>query len=256
MSDPESAEKKAAPPLVKEFKSLVEQNIKGNMQLFSRVNELLKNAGELLGPHRQKSEGKQSALLMRLLEFNLASYEILSSGTLEMLNSLVSAAEASLLGNDAATASATAPKVCGEIQVEVRQGERLKTPFVVENQHKTPLDISFEAGELIATDSPPLPSSHVAFEPATLTLDPQKKAVVFVLINISQAFLVGKTYTSTIRVLGFQGQEVRLALTILPPMKKSALKQKAKPKKQTKASRTTRSKKPSAKTTAKRSSRK
>jgi hypothetical protein len=240
----ESPERKAAPSFVKEFKSLVAKNIRGNMQLVSRVNELVKKAGKSLEPDRQKSEGKQSALVMRFLDFNLASYEIMSSCTLDMLNRLISAAELSLLGKGAATAEAAPPKVCGEIQVAIRQGERLKAPFVVENQHSAPLDISFEAGELTAAAAPSLPSSHIAFEPATLTLGPQKKAVVVALVDISKAFVVGKTYRSTIRVLGFQGQEVRLVLTILPPAKMDELTRKAKPKRQTQAPRTRRSKRP------------
>jgi len=240
MPAPESAEKKAAPSFIKEFTSLVTKNIRGNMQLVSRVNELVKNAGKSLGPNRKKNDGKQSALLVRLLDFNLASYEILSSYTLDMLNGLVSAAEISLFGKDTATAEAASPKVCGEIQVGGRQGERLKAPFIVENQYNAPLDISFEAGELITSVAPSLPSSHIAFEPATLTLDPQKKAVVIALIDISKAFVVGQTYTSTIRVLGFQGKEVRLVLTILPPAKTAGLARETKHKKQTKTARTRR----------------
>lgn len=240
MPGPESAEKKAAPSFIKEFESLVTKNIRGNMQLVSRVNELVKNAGKSLGPNRKKNDGKQSALLIRILDFNLASYEILSSCTLDMLNGLVSAAEISLFGKDTATAEAASPKLCGEIQVGVRQGERLKAPFVVENQHSAPLDISFEASELITSVAPSLPSSHIAFEPATLTLDPQKKAVVIALVDISKAFVVGQTYTSTIRVLGFQGKAVQLILTILPPTEMAGLARKAKPKKQTRAARTRR----------------
>ena len=151
MPAPESAEKKAAPSFIKEFKSLMAKNMRGNMQLVSRVNELVKNAGKSLGPNRKKNDGKQSALLIRFLDFNLASYEILSSCTLDMLNGLVSAAEHSLFGKDTATPEAASPKVCGEIHVEVRQGERLKAPFFVENQYSAPLDISFEASELITS---------------------------------------------------------------------------------------------------------
>ena len=246
MSAPERTERKAAPSFIKEFKSLVAKNVRGNMQLVSRVNELVKNAGKSLGPNRKKNDGKQSALLIRFLDFNLASYEILSSCTLDMLNGLVSAAEHSLFGEDTATAEAASPKACGEIKVEVRQGERLKAPFLVENQYNAPLEISFEAGELIAAVAPSLPSSHIAFEPATLTLDPKKKAVVMALVDVSKSFVVGQTYTSTIRVLGFPGKEVRLALTIHPPTELAGLAREAKPRNQTQATRTS---KPSAKTT-------
>ena len=41
MPAPESAEKKAAPSFIKEFKSLVAKNVRGNMQLVSRVSELV-----------------------------------------------------------------------------------------------------------------------------------------------------------------------------------------------------------------------
>jgi len=229
----ESAERKSPSAFVRELKSLVAENVRGQMELVSRVSALLKNAGERLGPQRGRTEGNQSALLTRLLDFNLAYYGALSSGTLKMLNGLVSAAETSLLGKTTAANAAVSPNVGGEIQVEVRQGERLKAPFVVENRHGTRLAISFEAGSLVAGGAPPLPPSHIAFEPATLTLDPKEKAVVVALIDISRAFLVGKTYRSSIRVLGFRGQEVRLAVTILPATNRTGSTGRAKPKKQT-----------------------
>jgi hypothetical protein len=244
MPAPKSTEKKAALSLIEEFKSLMETSIRGNMQLISRVNELVKTAGKSLGPDRKKNDGTQSSPLIRILGFSLASYSVLSACALEMLNGLVSAAEHSLLGKDTATPEAASPQVCGEIHVETRQGERLKAPFLVENQYSTPLDISFEASDLIASAAPALPSSHIAFEPAALVLGPQEKAVIIALIDISKAFVAGQTYTSTIRVLGFQGKEVRLVLTILPPTETARPAVKAKPKKQTK---TARRHKPSAK---------
>ncbi len=210
------AEGKTASSFVNEFRSLVAKNFKGNMQIVSRLNELVRSAGAPSGPERQPRGGKQAALLTRLLDFNLASYEVMSSYTLDMLNELISAAEMSLLGR-AAAAAAPSPRVSGEIQAEVRQGERLKAPFVVENLHSDPVEISFEAGELTALDVPSVPASHIAFEPATFTLAPQQKAVVAALVDVSDLFVVGKTYRSSIRVLGFQGQEVRLALAVLPP---------------------------------------
>lgn len=242
MPGQENAEKIAAPSRLSELKSLVARNIQGNMQLVARVNALVKNAGQSLGPQRRRNEGKQSALLTRLLDFNLASYEIMSSCTLEMLNGLISAAEISLLGQEAATAAAAPGKVCGEIQVEVRQGERLKAPFVVENQYNSPLDISFEASDLTAATAPALPASRIAFEPAALKLDPRQKAVIMALVDISSAFVVGKTYSSTIRVIGFQGQEVRLRLTILPPAEKGEVIRSAKSAPRKKNSRTKRAK--------------
>ncbi len=218
MPAPETSEKTTASSFVDEFKSLVEKNIKGNMQLVSRVSDLIKAAGKSWEPGRPPSEGKQSALLTRLLDFNLASYEILSSHTLEMLNGLISAAESSLLGKDSLTQATAPPKTCGEINVQVRQGERLRARFCVENQFSDALNISFEAGELTAPDAASLPASLIAFEPANVTLDPREKVIVIAAIDISQAFVVGKTYTSTVRVLGFQGKEVRLVLTVLPPL--------------------------------------
>ncbi len=212
----DNAEGKTASSFVKEFRSLVAKNVKGNMQIVSRLNQLVRSAGAPSRPERQQSGGKQAALLTRLMDFNLASYEVISSYTLGMLNDLVSAAETSLLGREPHSAAAS-PRASGEIQAKVRQGERLKAPFVVENLHSDPVEISFEAGELTALAVPSVPASNIGFEPAAFTLAPQKKAVVAALVDVSEAFVVGKTYRSSIRVLGFQGQEVRLALTVLPP---------------------------------------
>jgi hypothetical protein len=244
MPAPEIAEKKTVQSFIDEFKSLMETSIRGNIQLISRVNELVKTAGKSPGPDRKKKDGTQSSPLIRILGFSLASCSVLSACALEMLNGLVSAAEHSLLGRDTAAPEAASPQVCGEIHVEARQGERLKAPFLVENQYSAPLDISFEASDLTTSIAPALPSSHIAFEPAALVLGPREKAVIIACIDISKAFVAGQTYTSTIRVLGFQGKEVRLLLTILPPKETARPAGKAKPRKQTK---TARRKKPSTK---------
>lgn len=234
MPAPERAEKKVALSFIDEFKSLAETSMRGNLQLISRVNELVKTAGKSLGPDLKKNDGTKSSPLIRILGFSLASCSVLSACTLEMLNGLVSAAEHSLFGKYAATPEAVSPQVCGEIHVEARQGERLKAPFLVENQYSAPLDISFEASDLITSMGPALPSSHIAFEPAALVLGPRGKAVIVALIDITKAFVAGRTYTSTIRVLGFQGKEVRLVLTILPPKETAGPAGRAKPKKKTK----------------------
>jgi hypothetical protein len=41
--------------------------------------------------------------------------------------------------------------------------------------------------------------------------------VVQAAVSVTRGFVVGQTYTTTIRLLGFQAKEVGLSITVLPP---------------------------------------
>ena len=79
----------------------------------------------------------------------------------------------------------------------------------------------------MAADFPPvaapavgaaLPASLLSFEPSTLLIPPHTEGVVKVAIMITGDFLVGQTYTATIRPLGFGDfgeKELGLSVSIL-----------------------------------------
>jgi hypothetical protein len=88
---------------------------------------------------------------------------------------------------------------------------------VVENHFDRSVEVAFDSGKLIPTAGKSLPGSLVTFEPVELTIAPRGEAVVSAAVTITPDFVVGQTYTATIRLSGSQAKEIRFSLTILPP---------------------------------------
>ncbi|MBI3015728.1 MAG: hypothetical protein HYY65_11885 [Candidatus Tectomicrobia bacterium] len=212
-----STERMSPETFVEELKALISANLAGNVQLMARINELVKAATA-----RQKEPIDASTLFARWMEFNLASYSVISTQGMALLNGIVSAAEQAL-GTKARPAPEPGPsaeqKV--EMRLEGRQGERVTAPFLVENRYDRALDVAFQASDLVPGSGRALPASHISFEPATLMVAPKGQAVVNAAVTLTKDFVVGQTYSTTIRVLGFQAKEVALAITVRPPGKEA-----------------------------------
>lgn len=204
---------KSPEAFAEQLKTLAAANVAGNVELMARLNALVKMAAKSAASQEQPDS---SELLARWLDFNLASYTILTNHTLSTLNDLISAAERSLMGG-----SALPPVMPGaariDLQLEGRPGQQVSAPFMIENQYETPVDVSFEADPLTAEKASPVPSTMVSFEPPKVTVPAQGRAVASAVINVSDDFVVGETYRTTVRVLGFEGREIGIALNILPP---------------------------------------
>ncbi len=213
------ANKNAADSYFKELKLLIEKNVAENAKLVGRINELLKDAYKAAGSGRIIDPSAQPDQLRRWLDFNIASYNVMSAHTFAMINGLISAAESALFGKEAAsTVTESKDGARDEIQLKGRPGERIEAPFLVKNQFDNPLDISFEAGDLIPISGATISASNIKFKPAALKLNPEEQKVVYVIVTITDDFLVGQTYNSNIRVLGFQAKEISLDITVLPPL--------------------------------------
>jgi hypothetical protein len=222
---------KTAESFVEDLKTLIADNMAGNARLVTRVNDLLREAT------RQASEGRgpgatsdPSALITKWLEFNIASYAVVSSQSLQLLNGLVNAAERTLLGSEAAVvqspppAPSPTPAATGdatgplELRVEGRVGDTVRAPFLVENAYERALDVSFEAEPLVPTSGVAVAAKHISFEPDHVTIPPKGQAVVQAAVDISAAFTPGETYRTTLRLIGFHAKTVRLAVTVKPPV--------------------------------------
>lgn len=197
---------------VERLKELVAANVAGSSQLVSRFSELVRAASEAASTSRGSERTDAETLLSRWLDFNLASYSVVSAQSLALLNGLISAAESTLIRT--VPSATTAPRV--ELRLSGRHGERATTGFVIENNFDRPLAVTFEATELTPAAGPPLPASLVSFQPSTLVLDPRGQGVVQASITVTRDFEIGQTYTATIRLLGFEAKELGLSITILP----------------------------------------
>lgn len=215
-----SSKQKSPEVFFEELKSRIAANLAGNLQLVRRLSDLVKDATKAFAARRAGERAEPSELLSRWLEFSLASYSAVSTHSLELLNGVVSAAEQAL-GAKARPAPEPepAPGQRVEMRLEGRQGERVTAPYLVENRYDRRMDVSFEASDLVPASGTPISGSQITFEPSTLSVPPQGQAVVQAAVTLTHDFVVGQTYTTTIRVLGFQAKEIRLAITVLPPAK-------------------------------------
>ncbi len=210
--------RKSPEEFVEELKELVAANVAGNAQLVTRFNDFIRDAAKAVGAGRAGEPANAAALLSRWLDFNLASYSVVSTHGLALLNGLLSAAENALLPKaPSAPGARPTPEPRVELRLEGRPGDRVTSAFLVENHFDRPLDVTFEAGDLIPATGPSLPASLTAFEPATLAIAPRGQAVVQVVVTITRDFVVGQTYVTTIRLLGLHAKEVGLSVTVRPP---------------------------------------
>jgi hypothetical protein len=202
-----------------QLKQLVAANLAGNAQLVTRLTNFIKDAATAVRADRPNEATDAAGLLSRWLEFNLKSYSVVSTHGLALLNELLSAAESALLAKaPPAAESIPKPQSRVELRLSGRPGERVTSGFAVENHFDHPLAITFECADLTPASGQSLPAALVEFEPANLMIPPHGEAVAQVAVVITRDFVVGQTYTTTIRLLGFDKKEVGLSITILPPV--------------------------------------
>jgi hypothetical protein len=197
------------------LKELVAANVAGNTQLATRLRDFIQEVLKAVGTDPAGERTDAEALLSRWLDFNLASYSVVSNNALSLLNGLLSAAESTLIPKAAAARPFPAPRV--ELRLSGRHGERATSSFVLENFFDRPVAVTFEAADLVPDTGPPLPGSLVSLEPAPLVIPPRGQAVAQAAVSITPDFLVGQTYITTIRLLGFEAKEVGLSVTVLHP---------------------------------------
>lgn len=221
------AEGKSPAGVVEELKSLVAASIAGNVELVARLNTVIREAAAA-GPGAAPTDG--GAVLTRLIELGLGSYAELNKHTLALLNGLVGVAERALLppslrAPGASSTMGAAGPAGGRVDVrlEGRIGERVACPFVVENQYEQAVDVTFRSDGLVAAGQPDLPPSLVTFEPSRLSILPKGSAVATAIVDVTADFAAGATYTSTVRLVGFEGREMGLALTVAAALAPAAL---------------------------------
>jgi hypothetical protein len=208
--------RKSPEEFVEQLKELVATNIAGNAQLLTRLTTFVQEAVKSAGSgSREPLNG--ATLLSRWLDFNLASYSLVSSHGLAILSGLLTAAEAALLpkGASAAPHSGVAPRV--ELRLEGRPGDRVTSAFMVENHFDHPLEVSLASSALVPANGATLPASLVTFEPASLSIGPRAQAVVQIVVTITGDFVVGQTYFTVVRLVGLHAKEVGLSITVRPP---------------------------------------
>jgi hypothetical protein len=215
-------ERKSPEALIDDLKTIVAANVAGNMELLARVGTLLSHAGQVISalPLGRPPDG--SAIVTRGIDLTLASTAIVSEHTLAMLNDLVSVAERTLAALPQSSATHDEPpEPQTPVRLEGRRGERVAGQFAVDNQYDCPVQVSFGLGALTAAQAPPIPAARIALDPVSLVIGPQASQIVDVTIDITEEFVVGQTYTTTVRVVGFRAPDILVHLAVLGPNEQS-----------------------------------
>ena len=202
--------------LVEQLKALVAANVAGTVELAARLNALVRTVAA--DPPAPPAGGP--AVVGRLVEAGLASYAELSKHTLALLQGLVGVAERAMApaaGDGPVTSGSPDSDGPADLRLEGRPGERVTSAFLVENQYDQAVDVSFRADPLSASGQPDLPAGHITFEPSRLSILPKGSAVATAVVEVTPEFAVGASYSSTVRLLGFEGRSLRLALSVAPP---------------------------------------
>jgi len=203
---------------VEHLKKLVAAQIAGSNQLLIRFSKFVQEASRTINADLKEGRPDAQALLSRWLEFNLASYSVVTTNSLALLNGLLSAAERTLVVKPVPAPSVAPGPPRVELRLSGRHGERASSGFTVENHRfDVPLVVTLECDNLTSGAEPPIPGSQVQFDPGRLEIPPRGQATVTVAVLVTNDFKVGETYTGTIRLLGFEAKELVLALTVLPP---------------------------------------
>ena len=129
---------------VERLKELMAANVAGSTQLVSRFTALVREASRTVSETPAGERPDAEALLARWLDFNLASYSVVTTQSLALLNGLISAAEKTLVSTPP-SAPATPPGSRVELKLSGRHGERATTGFVIENNFDRQLAVTFEA---------------------------------------------------------------------------------------------------------------
>ena len=204
------------PEHLRRLRDLAADNVAGNTRLLARLNDLARDAVRVAGRGTADADGAK--LLSRWLDFNLDSYAVVSRHGLALADELISVAEIALRpGVPPAPDPSGDPSSRPELRLTGRPGERVTSGFVVENNFDRPFDITAECDELRPAEGPPLPASLVSFDPPSQAIPARAEGTVSASVSITPEFLVGETYTTTIRLLGLPTREVGLSVTVLAP---------------------------------------
>lgn len=199
---------------VNEIKTILSANVSKSIQLMTRANDLIKNTFQTVSsPDRASMD--ESDVLERWLNFNVATFSVISDHAFSLLDKLITVAEGAIVGDIPGKGSAEKQV---DIYITGQQGEKCSAAFLIQNHYDEALDISFEATHLVAESTAPLPSTHVNFDPSSTTLKPGEQKIIEVTVDIGKEFVPGKTYVTNIHVLGYESKELILFIKVLPPV--------------------------------------
>ena len=104
----------------------------------------------------------------------------------------------------------------GVVRLDAEHGEVLTIPFAVENRYGHHVDVTFAAAPLVSTASPSMQLDAVSFDPAAAVLPPGGRLVVRATVQVTDHFVVGEAYSTTLHVRNMPAAPVPVEIIIVP----------------------------------------
>jgi hypothetical protein len=219
----EKEEESSRPPeaIIDDFKSVIASSIAGNVQVASRIRDMLVAATDRSGGSTtdEQQNGKRTDLT-RVLDFTLGSIRLFNEHSLQVMNGLLDEVESNLLGKKSGvTASQVAePTETGAVEIVLKghRGSVAGAAFLMENSYDHPIELTFEAGELFTEGLPSVSPSVVHVDPQSVSVPAKGQVIVKVGIQLVAEFEAGRQYVGALRTLGYESRMIRLRLDVLP----------------------------------------
>ena len=156
---------------VNAIETILSANVSKSIHLMTHATDLIKNTVKTVSsPGRASMDG--SKVLERWLNFNVASFSVISDHALSMLDKLITVAEGAIVGNIPRKRSAEKQV---DIEIAGQQGEKCCAVFLIQNHYDHALDISFETTPLVAESASTLSNAYVTFDPSSTSLEPAEQ---------------------------------------------------------------------------------
>ena len=203
--------------VVEDFKSVIASSIAGNMQVATRLRDLLRAAVETPSASARTTVRSNSRDdLAKILDFALASARILTTHSVDTLNRILDEVEADLLGRTTRPAASTEPPNATVTEIVLRGalGQRVTSGFLLDNNYDRSLNVSFEMGDLLAEGRSPIPGSEVQVEPTTITVPGKGQAVARIGVVIGSQFAPGASYFGQLRTVGIETGHIQVRIEV------------------------------------------
>ena len=204
-----------------DVKQLFDRNLQANLQLLARAGGVLRSAGQLAKQPDRLRGTDAKAVASDLVKLQLDFYSRLADHSVQYLNAVVSLAESTLGGREAATVddidveAAPAAARAAPTDLSGKPGDTLRFQFQLDNPNAEAVNASLESREWLGGSGQRVAADSLRLEPAATVIDPYGARTVQGQLTIDERFVAGERYETVIRVAGFPGREIGLRLSVL-----------------------------------------
>lgn len=192
-----------------DFKALFDRNLQANVQLLTRAGGVLREAGKASRDPKRLKGTDAKALLADLLQLQLDYVKQLSENSVQYLSAVVALAEGAVAAPPPVPDTAASATV-----LSGRRGQTLAFQFALDNPNDDAVNAAIESREWLGRDGSRVGAETIRFEPAATVVEPRSAKSIVGHIAVDERFAEGAVYDTRIRIVGFPGREIALALVV------------------------------------------